>query len=183
MGSAVHLGRRGFLAGVAAGVALPAVARAGVAQERQAAAWQRMELLDPAGRRFTVGELGAKLVLVHLWAHWCPPCLGELAPLQRLADRMGGDGLAVLMISDGRFWAADRAYAARAGLRLSLATPHPDMPDSLTNVAFGAEGGGFRLPQSLLMAPARRQLLGAQGATDWTDAAQIGRIRAGLTVS
>lgn len=43
-----------------------------------------------------------KVVLLNLWATWCPPCLEELPVLNRLQERYGEDGLVVVTISDER---------------------------------------------------------------------------------
>lgn len=49
-----------------------------------------------------LGDYRGKVVLLNLWATWCPPCLDELPELNRLQDRYGPDGLVVVTISDER---------------------------------------------------------------------------------
>lgn len=41
-----------------------------------------------------------KVVLVNLWATWCPPCRHELPVLSRLQEAYRGRGLVVLTLSD-----------------------------------------------------------------------------------
>ncbi len=60
--------------------------------------------LDAEGRRHSLAEYAGKVVVVDIWATWCPPCrasLPELAKLQAEADSR----YAVLPISidDGGF--------------------------------------------------------------------------------
>jgi thiol-disulfide isomerase/thioredoxin len=43
--------------------------------------------------------LRGRVVLVNLWATWCPPCLEEMPSLERLHKRLKDDGLVVLGIS------------------------------------------------------------------------------------
>jgi len=41
-----------------------------------------------------------KLVVLNLWATWCPPCRQEMPALERLQQRYAKDGLVVIAISD-----------------------------------------------------------------------------------
>ena len=43
-------------------------------------------LVDADGRPTPLGPRLAPVTLVHFWATWCPPCLGEIPTLHRLAD-------------------------------------------------------------------------------------------------
>lgn len=61
----------------------------------------RVAFLDAEGTRHTVAEYKGKVVLVDVWATWCPPCrksLPEVAELQKA----GGDRYVVLPISVDR---------------------------------------------------------------------------------
>lgn len=40
-----------------------------------------------------------KIVLLNLWASWCPPCLRELPELDRLQQRLGSDDFIVVAVS------------------------------------------------------------------------------------
>src|SRR5688572_14296071 len=44
-------------------------------------------------------SLRGKVVLVNLWASWCPPCLEEMPSLERLHQQLSPDGLVVLGVS------------------------------------------------------------------------------------
>ena len=60
-----------------------------------------VRLRDARGRVSTLGDLRGKVVLVDVWATWCPPCraaLPEIVKLQKAAD----DRYAVVAISVDR---------------------------------------------------------------------------------
>jgi thiol-disulfide isomerase/thioredoxin len=47
-----------------------------------------------------LAEFRGKVVLVNLWASWCPPCRAELAVLNRLQVAYRAHGVVVLTLSD-----------------------------------------------------------------------------------
>ncbi len=52
-----------------------------------------------AGQAVTLSELRGKVVLVNLWATWCPPCKEEMPSMQRLYDALEGKPFEILAIS------------------------------------------------------------------------------------
>lgn len=46
------------------------------------------EFQDIAGKTWRLSDLRGKVVLLNVWASWCPPCLDELPWLQKLHDRL-----------------------------------------------------------------------------------------------
>lgn len=54
--------------------------------------------LDAAGTRHTLAEEKGKVVVVDVWATWCPPCLKSLPNLAKLAAA-GGNTYTVLPLS------------------------------------------------------------------------------------
>lgn len=79
--------------------------------------------LDAEGRRHTLAEYAGKVVVVDVWATWCPPCqasLPEVAKLQSEADSR----YAVLPISidDGGFTDVN-AYLSRHPMQLKAYVP------------------------------------------------------------
>jgi peroxiredoxin len=51
------------------------------------------------GRNVSLSGLRGKVVMVHFWATWCPPCVEELPTLDLLARSIAGSGFEVLAIS------------------------------------------------------------------------------------
>ena len=61
----------------------------------------RFRLLDNNEPK-TLRDYRGQVVLLNLWATWCPPCLDELPQLNRLQKTYESEGLIVITISDER---------------------------------------------------------------------------------
>ena len=46
-----------------------------------------------------LARFNGKIVLLNLWATWCPPCIKELPALDRLQQRLGGDDFVIVAVS------------------------------------------------------------------------------------
>jgi peroxiredoxin len=51
---------------------------------------------DLQGREISSTDLRGKVVLIDFWATWCQPCKKEMPGYQKLLDRYGSRGLAVI---------------------------------------------------------------------------------------
>jgi thiol-disulfide isomerase/thioredoxin len=54
---------------------------------------------DAMGRSLTLADFRGKVVLLNLWATWCPPCRKEMPTLDRLQARLGGPDFEVVALS------------------------------------------------------------------------------------
>lgn len=55
------------------------------------------EFLD--GKDFTMADQKGKVVLLNVWATWCPPCRAEIPDLQQLHDKYAAQGFSVVGVS------------------------------------------------------------------------------------
>jgi peroxiredoxin len=56
-----------------------------------------LERLD--GGLVRLSDLRGQVVVLNVWASWCPPCRAEMPALQALHELRGGDGVVVLGIN------------------------------------------------------------------------------------
>jgi len=60
--------------------------------------------LDRDGKVHELAELRGKVVVLNLWASWCPPCREELPSLEALQKRFDRDRVAVVALSSDLSW-------------------------------------------------------------------------------
>lgn len=57
---------------------------------------------DGAGRKVTLADFRGKVVLLNIWATWCPPCRKEMPALDRLQQQLGSPRFEVVALSIDR---------------------------------------------------------------------------------
>lgn len=73
--------------------------------------WRDVTLLD--GRTLPASALTGRVVVVEIWASWCPFCAQQNPLLQQLYDAQRGNGLDFLTYSIDRDPAKARAYMTK----------------------------------------------------------------------
>lgn len=53
-------------------------------------------ILDEAGTTRKLDDFAGRVILLNIWATWCPPCREEMPTLDRLQARLGGSDFGVL---------------------------------------------------------------------------------------
>jgi cytochrome c biogenesis protein CcmG/thiol:disulfide interchange protein DsbE len=97
------------------------------------------------GGRFELADHRGEVVLVNVWASWCPPCVEEFPVLMDAARELGPVGLQVVGINS-----QDREQAARDFLDEMGAEglfPHVADPDGQVAVDWGV----FGLPETFVV--------------------------------
>ena len=57
------------------------------------------QLEDTKGNKISLSDLRGKVVMLNLWATWCPPCIEEMPSMERLHEVMAGDDFVMLAIN------------------------------------------------------------------------------------
>ncbi len=105
----------------------------------------QVAFLDAEGNHRTLAEFRGRVVLVDVWATWCPPCRRSLPEVSEL-QKAGGDRYVVLPISvDRGGWAEVKPFLAQ-NPQLGLTAYLPDGPTALA--AFGEISG---IPTTLII--------------------------------
>ncbi|MGD9042936.1 MAG: TlpA disulfide reductase family protein [Desulfobacterales bacterium] len=51
------------------------------------------------GQTVSLTDYKDKVVLLNIWATWCPPCVEEMPSMEKLYQELGGDGFEILAVS------------------------------------------------------------------------------------
>jgi thiol-disulfide isomerase/thioredoxin len=60
-----------------------------------------LTLVDTQGISRSLTDYRGQVVLVNLWATWCPPCKEEMPALQSFYNKYRDQGFAVIAVNDG----------------------------------------------------------------------------------
>lgn len=99
---------------------------------------------DLQGREISSADLRGKVVVVDFWATWCQPCKKEMPGYQKLVDRYGSQGFAVVGLKfDTMMDTEDPVlFAKKMGVRYPLAVDADDLKQKF--------GGIEGLPTTML---------------------------------
>src|SRR4029077_150452 len=92
----------------------------------------RFSVKDLQGREISSTDFRGKVVLIDFWATWCQPCKKEMPGYQKLLDRYGSRGFAVVGFKfDTMADAQDPVLFAKGiGVRYPLAIATNDLKQS-----------------------------------------------------
>ena len=58
-----------------------------------------LRFVDVEGQPMQLRDFRGKVILLNIWATWCPPCVAEMPTLEALEFELGGDDFQVLLLS------------------------------------------------------------------------------------
>lgn len=161
----IQMGRRPLLAGLAASfIAEPAQARPPFRLRKDPQPLLSPPIQEEAGTTKVLGDFAGRVILLNIWATWCPPCREEMPELDALAAQLGDVDFLVLplCVDDGGI-ARGRQFFDDIGIRnLDLYWAEP----LRVQLAFGFVG----LPATLLIDRSTREIGRLQGPFDWNSA-------------
>ncbi|MFT0546274.1 TlpA family protein disulfide reductase [Allopusillimonas ginsengisoli] len=120
---------------------------------------------DEAGTTLSLTDFRGKVVLLNIWATWCPPCREEMPSLDRLNDKQGGESFEVVALSIDRDTALVKPFYEEFGIQTlrGYFDPSAQIPNTLR-----ARG----VPTTLLIDQDGREIGRAMGPAAW-DSAQV----------
>ena len=118
-------------------------------------------IVDESGRHRRLEDFGSRVILLNIWATWCPPCREEMPMLDRLQARIGTSDFLVLplCIDDAGIDRGRRFY-----IEIGIANLPLFWAESLrVQLALAFVG----LPTTLLIDRESREIGRLQGPFDW----------------
>jgi peroxiredoxin len=124
---------------------------------------------DLAGQAVRLSAYRGQVVLVNIWATWCPPCREEMPSMERLHERLKDRGFVLLAVSqDEGPVAGVKAFVDQMKLTF------PVLVDPEGEV--GRKYGIWGFPESFLVDRDGRIVERVIGPRDWSAPDQIARI-------
>ena len=109
--------RRAVLTGALALAAAPAFARAPLRLHDVPREMLSTAFVDGRGQKLALADFHGRVVLLNIWATWCPPCIDEMPALDRLQARLGGSDFHVLALSIDESMEDVRRFYDNLGIR------------------------------------------------------------------
>lgn len=120
-----------------------------------------LAFVDVNGRARHLADFRGRVILLNLWATWCPPCRQELPTLDHLQALLGGPDFEVVALSiDRGGLAAVTSYFDEFDVRAL----HVYVDASARALA---KVGGIALPTTILIGRDGRELARHVGPADW----------------
>ena len=124
---------------------------------------------DIYGRDISLAKLRGRIVILHFWASWCPPCLVEFPKLVELSKANENDITLLAVSSDEtaeavrKFYASQLKSAAKPGNIVMVW----DRDRKITHDLFQT----FAYPQTIVIDGSGRMVRKIAGDADWTSPA------------
>jgi cytochrome c biogenesis protein CcmG/thiol:disulfide interchange protein DsbE len=128
----------------------------------------RLTSLD--GKSMSLAGLRGKVVLLHFWATWCPPCVEEIPTLDHLYRTLHNEDLKIVAVS------VDEGGSAAVGQFLQqkrLVLPVFLDPDHSVAGMYGT----FRFPETYIIDRQGIVRFKVVGATNWTNPATVAAVK------
>jgi len=132
-----------------------------------------LTFVDAEARTTDLSRFRGQVVLLNVWATWCPPCVREMPSLDRLQARLAGEGLQVVALSidrgAGALPAVRAFYASHALRHLRIYND----PEGAAGFELGAPG----VPVTFLLDRQGREIGRLTGPAEWDGAEALALIR------
>jgi len=117
------------------------------------------------GKQISTQAFRGKLLVLNVWASWCPPCRREMPSLERLSKTADRKHIAVAGIATDQSVNAVREFISQHGISFDIFTDTP------MNVANNL--GVHIYPETLLISPDGKLIQRISGERDWDSPAML----------
>ncbi|WP_186755070.1 TlpA family protein disulfide reductase [Echinicola salinicaeni] len=87
-----------------------------------------LKMKDKDGAEIQLKDFTGKVVVLNLWASWCPPCIAEMPSLQKFHDQMDTDEVELIMLSLDRDFDKSIAFMNRKAYNMPYYKPVSPLP-------------------------------------------------------
>ncbi|MCY4033061.1 MAG: TlpA disulfide reductase family protein [Hyphomicrobiales bacterium] len=164
--SILHLGGSGQGVPAKSGIGMKRFVTADSARSFENASFE-----DTDGATRGLDGFGGRVVLVNLWARWCPPCKEEMPTLAKLQSLQGGEDFQVVTVAIEDVEVPEVVKALEE-LGAPNLPPYRDLNTSLTQ-----ELGAIGLPTSVLLDKRGLEIGRLSGPAKWDSDAALRLIR------
>lgn len=162
-----------YALGAVAALQVAAAAQSGMLMPSAPTDVPELTYQDAEGKDYAVSDHKGKVVVVHFWAKWCPPCVEELPEMQEaLAALDAGDDLVVLPLSLDRAVGTVEAFYGNNNITLPL--------------VLDGKGAAMRaleikgLPSTVILDRNGKEIARRAGVVDWKSEAVTGVLKEAL---
>lgn len=130
-----------------------------------------IEFKDRDGKELRLSNFKGKVVLLNVWATWCPPCRREMPTLDKLQGELGGKDFEVMALSIDRAGVhAVEAFFMEIGVKHLRLYIDQSMAAMRKLAVVG-------LPTTLLIDREGREVWRYAGAAEWDSDEWMGEVR------
>ncbi len=130
-----------------------------------------VHFLDGAGRPTSLAAFRGKVVLLNVWATWCPPCVQEMPTLNTLQRELGGGDFAVVPLSVDK----GGVFAVKSFYQENFIDHLPVYVDPTTHALDALHVLGT--PTTILVDRDGREIARTLGPEDWNEPAVLAQLR------
>lgn len=117
------------------------------------------------GEQTPIHAFSGKLLVLNVWATWCPPCRREMPSLERLSKKADNNHIIVAGIAADESVNAVKEFMAKYNITFRIYT---DTPGNVANVL------GVRVfPETLLISPDGKIIQRVSGEKEWDSPAML----------
>lgn len=123
-----------------------------------------VSFFDKDGKEFSLKDFKGKVVLLHFWATWCPPCLREMPSLDELQEKFSEskDDIVVLTLSFDRSGKIDRIEEFFSKNNIHNLKIYIDEQEKLAQAL-----NTFALPSTFIVSKSGKIIGKYSGGTNW----------------
>lgn len=133
-------------------------------------------LTAPDGSVSHFADFKGKLLIINLWASWCPNCINEFASFKKLQQILGPENVQVVLVGVPDDWAAEQEFARVHQIDFPFYVFGPSTQQEL-DAAFSRVNGTLILPQTVIWDEDRWGKFFQTGAIDWTSSEALAIVK------